>query len=640
MNYRTLNRNLIAMRTFSTPRAALVFFLLCSCFVVLGGRVAYLQTYGRQQTIRKAERQQHQTQILRSRRGNVFDANSILMAGTVQTQTLYVDPKFMQEVYQTEGRSLVQMDEDITRLAKLIDRDPFEISQMLSDRATSRFVKIAEELDEPTCKAVEKLDLPGVGLTPESARMYPMGSIAAHVLGGTMKDGTGLEGVELKFDKLLSGKDGLIRVLKDARRRAIATDAGDYIPPQHGKHLVLTLDANVQMIVEQQLADTCEKFKARRGEAVVMNPHTGEVLALANWPTFNPANLNDSLPETRRNDAIVVPYEPGSTFKPFIAGPALSLRVTRVNEIFPTGGKTWRTPYGRTITDVHGYQSLAMWDVLVKSSNIGMSMLAERMGNSRIYNAITGFGFGRTTGIELPGEDPGVVHPLAKWGKFSTDSVAQGYEVMVTPMQLARAFCAYANGGRLVTPRLVKGVLDVDGNIVARPGLGDANLVPQAIDPMTAADMKRVLCDVLVRGTGQGARSRHWNVFGKTGTAHVSQGLAGYAADKYTSSFLCGAPAENPQVVVAFIVHEPDKEWVLKQGMMYYGGAVAAPGAVRTVERVLGYMQVPASPDLPLPAPQVASVLYNYDPKQYARPKEKPAKVEKEKTVATTPTSE
>ncbi|HEV7301756.1 MAG TPA: penicillin-binding protein 2 [Tepidisphaeraceae bacterium] len=621
------------MRTFSPARAAFVIIILCSCFVALGTRVAYLQTYGRQQTIGRAERQQHQNQVLRSRRGSIFDANSMLMAGTVQTQTLYVDPKFMQQVYEGAGRSLVQMDDDVAALARLIDKEPFEISKLLSDRATSRFVKVAENLDEPTCRAIHEMNLPGVGLLPESARTYPMGSIAAHVLGGSGKDGNGLEGIELKFNKVLSGKDGQIRVLKDARRRAIATAADDYVPPLHGKHVVLTIDANIQMIVEQELADTCTKYRAQRGEAVVMNPTTGDVLALANWPTFNPQNLEDSTADRRRNRVLTDPYEPGSTFKPFITGPALALGVTRVNEVFPTGGKTWRTPYNRTITDVHGYDRLALWDVLVKSSNIGMAMLSERMGNPRLYKAITSFGFGRPTGIELPGEDRGTVHPLNKWTKFSTDSVAQGYEVMVTPMQLARAFCAYANGGRLITPRLVKGVLDSEGNIIARPTKPNANLLPEVIDPTSAAWMRRVMCDVMIRGTGSGARSRTWNVFGKTGTAHISQGLAGYAADKYTSSFIGGAPAEKPELVIAFIIHEPDRAFAVKNNMSYFGGAVAAPGAVASLERALAYLQVPPSPDITLPPPHVASVLFNYNPKQYAKPKPKTEK--NEKTVAT-----
>src|SRR5207244_2722036 len=201
------------------------------------------------------------------------------------------------------------------------------------------------------------------------------------------------------------------------------------------------------------------------------------------------------------------------------------------------------TPYHRLIEDVHGYDDLAMWDVLVKSSNIGMSQLGERMGNDKLHQALLSFHFGQPTGIELPAEDPGRVNPLDKWTKFSTESVSQGYEVMVTPMQLARGFCVYANGGRLVQPHLIKGILDQDGNVVSRARSDELTMMPEAVDPITAATMKRILCDVVVRGTATKARSKTWNVFGKTGTSHVSQGKAGYSATKYTSSFMGAAPA-------------------------------------------------------------------------------------------------
>ncbi|HLL91128.1 MAG TPA: penicillin-binding protein 2, partial [Tepidisphaeraceae bacterium] len=392
------------MSTFSTGRAAFLFAVLVGAFGALAGRVAYLQTYGREHTIRRADRQQHQGQVLPSRRGGIFDANGILMAGTVQTQTCYLDPKFMLQAYQSDGRTLNDMDLDLTELARALDLDAFDLAQLISDRSAARFVKIAEKLDEPQCDAVRKLNVPGVGLVPDADRYYPMGSIAAHILGGVGKEGKGLEGLEMKFDPTLAGKDGYIRVLKDARRRAIAVNAEDYLPPQHGKHLVLTIDANVQMIAEQELAATCQKYRAARGEVVVMDPKTGDVLALANWPTFNPQNLEDSTAELRRNRVLTDPYEPGSTFKPFLVGPALAQRITRVDEVLPINGPRWRTSYGRTITDVHGYASLSTWDVLVKSSNIGTCMIAQRMGNTRFYKAITGFGFGRTTGIELLGE--------------------------------------------------------------------------------------------------------------------------------------------------------------------------------------------------------------------------------------------
>jgi cell division protein FtsI (penicillin-binding protein 3) len=314
------------------------------------------------------------------------------------------------------------------------------------------------------------------------------------------------------------------------------------------------------------------------------------------------------------------PYEPGSTLKPFIAGPALLWGVTRPDEVFPLHGPTYITPYGRHVTDVHGYPELAFWDVLVKSSNIGMSMLGERLGNEKLHRALTGFGFGRTTGIELPGENPGRLNPLKKWGKYSTESISQGYELMVTPMQLCRAMCAYGNGGRLVTPRLIKGVLDSEnGSIEPLPvSLGgtppDAHtlkMMPSVIDPVTAAQVKRILCDVVIRGTAIKARSKTWNIFGKTGTAHITHN-GGYNEQSFTSSFIGGAPAEDPTMIVAFIVHEPDRS----KG--HFGGVVSAPGAMHVIERSLAYMQIPASPDLPLPPAKIANVLWDYDPTLYS----------------------
>jgi cell division protein FtsI (penicillin-binding protein 3) len=536
----------------------------------------------------------------------------MLMAGTVQTMSLFVDPKFMQEEFQADGRSLVDMDKAVERLAETIDRDPFEISQMLGDRHESRFIRIADNLDENTCRAIEKLKLPGVGLMPTNVRYYPMGAIGAHVLGGTGGDGAGLEGLELKFEKLLAGRDGYKRTLKDARRRPIAVNAEDYLPPQNGQHLMLTLDTNIQMIAEQELAAACEQWGAKRGEVVVMDPRTGDVLALANWPAFNPQNLQDSTQETRRNRCLTDPYEPGSTIKPFIVGPVIGWNLAKLTEIFPINGPVYRTPYNRKITDVHPYEKLALWDVIVKSSNVGMSMLAERIGNPNLWKALASFGFGRETGIELPGEDPGMLNPLKKWNKYSTESVAQGYELLVTPLQLARGMCAYANGGRLVQPRLVKGVLDDAGHVISRTPTSQLKMLPEVVDPMTAAEIKRVLADVPVRGTAQKARSITWNLFGKTGTAHTAKD-GSYNQENYTSSFVGGAPYENPRLVIAFIIHDPDRS----KG--HYGGLVSAPSASRVLERSLAYLQVPASPALAPPPPQIANVLYAFDAKAYTR---------------------
>jgi cell division protein FtsI/penicillin-binding protein 2 len=606
------------MPSVSPIRAAFVLILIGCGMIALMGRVSYLQTYGREQTIRKADRQQHQSETLLSRRGCIYDSTGMLMAGTIQQKAMFIDPKFMAQCFQEDGRTISDMDQAINQIASILDKDSFELAQMLGEKAESRFVKIAENIDDGTAEQIEKLDLPGVGFTPMNVRYYPMGSIAAHVLGGTGKEGTGLEGVELKFEKMLAGKDGFKRTLKDARRRPLAVAADDYLPPLHGQHLILTLDANIQMIAEQELAHTCDSYKAKRGEAIVMDPKTGDVLAMANWPNFNPQSMEESTPELRRNRCLTDPYEPGSTAKPFVAGPALAWKFTRLYEVWPIHGPVWHTSYGRKVTDVHGYDQLATWDVLVKSSNIGMSMLGNRMGNQNLYKALTSFGFGKPTGIDLPGEDPGLVNPLKQWTKYSTESVSQGYEMMVTPMQLARGFCAYANGGRLVQPRILKGVLDAEGNVVSRNETKGLQLLPEAIDPITAAEMKRALCDTVIRGTATKARSKNWNIFGKTGTAHIAKS-GNYNDTAYTSSFMAGAPAENPRLVVVVIVHEPYREHAVSQGLSYYGGAVAAPGAGHVLERSLAYLQVPASRELAPPPPQIASVLYNYNAKQYEK---------------------
>ncbi len=244
-----------------------------------------------------------------------------------------------------------------------------------------------------------------------------------------------------------------------------------------------------------------------------------------------------------------------------------------------------------------------------------MSMLGERLGNARLHKAFSLWQFGHRTGIELPGEDPGQLNPLPKWNSFSTESVSQGYEIMVTPIQICRAFCAYANGGYLVQPTLIKGVLDADGDVIANSAEPDPSSFPRVLDPSTAAIVRRILCDVPIRGTaaGTGTRSLIWNIFGKTGTAYISEGKAGYSATKFNSSFIAGAPAENPKLVIAFIVHEPNR------AKGHFGGWVAAPGASRVLQRCLAYLQVPPSPDLPLPPAQLANELWQYNPRVYDR---------------------
>ena len=589
-----------------------IFSAIGLAFTSLLGRVVFLQTIGRERTVLQADRQQHYTETLHARRGSIFDRNGLLMAGTVQKKSLFVDPKFMLEVFQEDGKTLVDLDREIGKLASLLDKDPLEISQIIGDRAQSRYVKVAELLDDYVVDAVLKLNLPGVVLEPVDVREYPMGSLAAHILGGVQKDNIGLEGVELQFEKLLRGKDGFKRSLKDARRRTIATAAEDYVPPVNGNHVVLTIDSNIQMITEQELARTCEQFRVRAGEAIVMDPHTGDILALANWPTFNPANIEDTaaVPELRRNRALTDPYEPGSTIKPFIVGPMLSGQLAKPTDMFQIPGPYKSPLRAKLVTDIHYYGQLPLWDVVVKSSNIGMVKLAERVGSKSLFEALQQFRFGKMTGIDLPGENGGLVNPLRRWTRPSPVSIAMGYEMMLTPLQLTRAVCAYANGGWLVQPQVMHGLLTPEGQI--DPSLKKSAIRTRAIDEPTSQLIRRIMCDVVYRGTGQKALSRRWNLFGKTGTAHTATNGV-YNEDNYTTSFVGGGPFENPRVVVAVILHDPDKS------LAHYGGTVSAPAAGQILDRTLSYLQVPDSPQLDAPPASVMPVLHAFDPRVYDR---------------------
>ena len=610
------------MNGFSPARAGLSLGVVATLLLTLLGRVWWLETKGAHAIADRADRQQHVNETLIARRGSIFDSTGQLLAGSVQVQALFVDPKDLIDAYGSKPGGTAQLEKAIAALAKLVDREPFELLKTIGDKYPSRYFEIAKKVDDETIAAVRKLDLPGVGTTPSNERVYPMGSLAAHVLGGVGADGKGLDGVELTCEKTLAGVDGTTRTQKDAGRHAIGTADGDYHAPKHGSQLILTIDANIQTIVEQELAATVKSFGAASAECIVMDPADGSIVALANYPTFSPEFLNDSKPAQRANRALIYPYEPGSTIKPFIVTHALDEKLVKLTDTFHLGGIKWQTPYGRTITDVHGYTDLALWDVLVKSSNIGMSQLAEKIGNAQLYGALASFGFGKVTGIDLPGEGHGILKPLRKWSRASPESMAQGYEILVTPLQMARGMCGIANGGHLVTPHVVKGTLDDDGTDVdALLNKPRGAMMATVAAPETTANVRRVLADIPVRGTATKARSDVYNLFGKTGTAHRAV-HGNYDTSHYTSSFVGGAPYEAPRLVIAFVVHDPDKT----KG--HYGGIVAAPSASRILERSLQYLNVPASPELAVPPPQIAALLEEFDAKVYAKKSSAIAKTE------------
>ena len=346
-------------------------------------RVAYLQSYGRTKSLQWAERQQFETRMIPARRGNIYDRNGVLMAGSVQTLAVYVDPVFMNKEYQKKGRNLNQRDEDLRKLAKIVEVDADKLIDALEERFDSRYAKIVENQSEQTCRQIEKLNIPGVGVEPMFVRFYPMGSTAAHVLGSCGGDGQGLEGIELKFQKELAGKKRLQQDRK--RRRPPADRVGRRGLCHSSSWPAHCSDPRRQHSDDRRAGADRRLWPIQSPNAAKwssLDPKTGDVLALANFPDLQPAEPGDSKPEDRRNAAIMMPYEPGSTIKPFIVGPALALKVTRPEEVWriPTN----YNPYGsRIIKDTHYYGPLTTWDILVKSSNIGDCLIAERMAIPR-----------------------------------------------------------------------------------------------------------------------------------------------------------------------------------------------------------------------------------------------------------------
>lgn len=556
--------------------------LLCVCLVALVGRLTYIQTQLRPKLLEWSQARQTSRIPLPGQRGHILDRRMRVLAGSHDQSTVFVDPMLVRD-----------REELADKLSAKLGMPAREILQKIEQSNSSRYVVLRRGVSSKVVKALDEADLRGVGVTREPARVYAMGSLAAHVIGFVGADGVGLEGVEMVCEKYLRCKPGQRVVYWDARRQnAVFQDPDGYVAPRNGLDVVLTIDAAIQEIVERELSKTQEKFKAEAVMGVVMSPKTGEVLAMAVSPTYDPSNPGKVPQEVRRNRVLTDPMEPGSIFKPFILAGALDAGLTRPDEtLFCHNGLY--VIGKRLLHDHHPYGNLTVEQVIMKSSNIGMAIIGQRMGNALMYKTLKSLGFGRRTGIDLPGEDIGLLSPLERWNSYTTTSVPMGQEMALTPIQLATAFCALVNGGRLPKPYVLAGVVDRSGKVIEdrRP----EQEFPQVIDPAAAEAIKQILVKTVNEGTGKPAQLEYWQVLGKTGTAQVpwdpevrrTQGKKGYEPNAYLGSFLAAAPASDPQVVILVMVRKPDRR------IGYYGGTVAAPAVKAILQEVLPYLNVP-----------------------------------------------
>jgi cell division protein FtsI (penicillin-binding protein 3) len=558
----------------ATDRVLIVAGLALIWIVIVSGRLLYLQLFLHSEYLARAQRQQQRTIEITPKRGPIFDRNMHPLAMSVPVESAFAVPGEI-----GENKALA------ARLLSGVLGIPQEVLETRFDSSNS-FVWIERKLPPEKATAVRALNLKGVYFQKENQRFYPKRDLAAHVLGFVDVDEKGLAGIEYELDNLIRGKSEKIVVMADAHQRwfdggAAERDTGDSV--------VLTIDEGIQYIAERELAAAIDKTHAIAGTVIVQNPNNGEILALANWPTFNPNAPNDARPQARMDRAVSAIYEPGSTFKLITLSAAFDQNMTRPNEIFNCeNGAVYIA--GHRIRDHKPFGLLTVSDILAQSSDVGAIKIALRLGAPKFYDYIRAFGFGERTGIDLPGESRGILRPVDDWTPISIGSISMGQEVGVTPVQLVTAVSAIANGGLLYRPRIVREVRK--GNQVL-PIEGESAPIDsrRVIRPETAATMRRLMEGVILNGTGRLARLDGWTAAGKTGSAQKIDPATGrYSRTQLIASFTGFAPINDPAVTILVSLDSPVGQ--------HEGGEVAAPVFKRIAEQVLGYLDVPR--DVPL----------------------------------------
>jgi len=555
-------------------------FLLAVVAVWIG--VILVRLYGIQvrdhdDYVERARRQQQRAVTLDPPRGIVYDARGRELAVSVEVASLAATPSQVEEPEATAEA-----------LASVLDLDAGKLAAALAE--DREFLWIRRKLDPPDAERVRALGLQGVYTLPESKRYYPMRELAAQLLGYVGTDNVGLAGLEYRYDSRVAGEPGKRTVVRDARSGTVLHPGLGGRAPRPGRDLHLTLDAAIQNVVERELRAGVETSGAERGMAVVMDPESGAILAMASYPTFDP-NRFAAFPKSHwRNQPVMDTFEPGSTFKMVTLAAALEAnRVDPLEKIdCGLGGIVLN---GVRINDHHPFGELTTREIIARSSNVGAIKLGLAAGRERLHATLRAFGFGRPTGVDLPSESAGIVHPLERWSELSPAYVSFGQGLSVTALQLTNAFAAIANGGYLLRPYLVRGLGDGDGGVEV---VGRREVVGVPISPSSVIQVRSMLESVVLDGTARAAAVPGYRAAGKTGTAEKAVAGRGYAADKYVASFVGFAPIERPALVAAVVLDEP---WP-----RYHGGEVAAPIFGAIARQVLLYLGVPRDGERP-PAP-------------------------------------
>ncbi|MBF0538412.1 MAG: penicillin-binding protein 2 [Nitrospirae bacterium] len=551
----------------SSRRNMLLYIVVFVGFSAIIVRLFDLMVIKHERFARKSATQTTAQLAIEVRRGMILDRQGRRLAINLEDSSVYLDKLN----YSADEKKLYQM-------AQIINVDYDDLQHTL--RSDKNFVWIKRKVPLEETTKIEQLKLNGIGFVPEPKRHYTMGSLASHIIGFVDVDNRGLEGIEAKYNKDLSKSGGKYFVERDARGNIFYTSNEN---ERTGNSIVLTIDQGLQYIVETELDTAMEKWKASAATAIMLDPHTGEILALANRPTFDPNAPGKYNPSTRRNRAITDAYEPGSTFKVVTATGVLEEKLTRPDELIDCQGGSIEVGRKR-VRDAHPHGILTFMEVVQKSSNVGTIKLAQRLGKQRLYSYIKRFGFGEKTGLDLPGEISGWVRKPEKWSGTSIGAIPIGQEVAVTPLQILTAYSIVANGGYAISPHIVKGVITPEGKTIKYWGEDKKErLISKAtVDILTEA-FKMV---TQTGGTAKEASVEGNTVAGKTGTAQMfDKSIGRYSSVDYISTFVGFVPAEKPAFSLIVVVWKP-------RGQIY-GGLVSAPVFKNITEKSLSYLNVP-----------------------------------------------
>lgn len=554
-------------------RIATLFFLFTIGFCLLGVRIFWVQFVQGAELSEKATQNRMRDIPVESKRGIIYDRNGHELAISISADSVYAIP--------AEIRRSKREREVAQKLAKILGMDEENLFKRVT--ATSSFEWIKRQITPEQAKQIRDMELPGIDLTEESRRFYPKGTLASHILGVSGIDNTGLEGIDNFYNSLVGGTKGRIVIEHDAVGRDIPEATHKFIAPIDGGNLVLTIDETIQYITERELDKVFKERQAKNAAAIVMDPKTGAILAMASRPTFNPNSYGDSPAINRRNFAINDAFEPGSTMKITTSAMAMEEGIVNRNSQFYCPGyiKVGVETIGCPDRKAHGSQTFA--EIVENSCNVSFVKVGLELGVEKYYKYLNGFGFGQLTGIDLPGEAKGILVPQERAKQIDLATMAMGQANAVTPIQLITAVSAVANNGKLMVPHLLKQVLDKDGKVIKT---NEPVMVRQIISENTAKELCVILEGEVTNGTGRNAYIEGYHVGGKTGTAQKIAPGGGYLANEYVASFIGLAPSDDPRLVCLVVVDAP-------KGYPYYGGWVAAPAAREILNDSLRYLEVP-----------------------------------------------